>query len=398
MGFLRRIVDAIDPAPKTEKRYSNLAASYRFANIHTGGGYPISPAEAESLAAVSAAISVISSAIASFPVNVYRNVGDGRVAAPDHPIAALFASGPNAHQSGPEFIEQMVSEALRWGNALAEAESDQNGRVTAMQPIPWGWIAPVMLQSGRLAFDVTPPQGAFFAIGKSPGPARQRRLFAEEVVHLRDRSDDGVLGRPRLSRSPDAVRLGLTMQRQQMQLYENGARPGGILSTETQIASEDADRLRDEWTQDFTGENAGQVAILGYGLKYQPLAIEPEKMEMIASRGFAVEEIARIFQVPPPLLGDYRHNTFTNSQSAARWFAQHCLGPWVRKFEAALERTLLSERERRSMQIEFDMSSLLRGDDDARWNTHKIAVENEILTTDEIREIEGWNPRGGRDE
>ncbi len=397
MGLLRRLVDAIDPAPRTEKRFASLATSFRFANIYAGGGHPISPAEAESLAAVSAAINVISSAIASFPVNLFRNAGDGRTAVQDHPIALLFAAGPNPHQTGPEFIEQMVSEALRWGNAVAEVESDQNGRVRALQPIPWGWIAPIMLPSGRLAFDVTPPQGAFFAVGNEKQTAKQRRLFSDDVVHLRDRSDDGVIGRPRLSRSPNAVRLGLAMQTQQLQLYENAARPGGILSTETPIPEEDADSLRDEWTQDFTGPNAGQVAILGYGLKYQSLAHEPEKMEMIASRGFAVEEIARIFQVPPPLLGDYRHNTFTNSQSAARWFAQHCLGPWVRKFESALERAVFSERERRSMQIEFDMSSLLRGDDDARWKTHEIAVKNDILTTDEIREIEGWNPHGGGD-
>ncbi|MEZ5894727.1 MAG: phage portal protein, partial [Parvularculaceae bacterium] len=127
--------------------------------------------------------------------------------------------------------------------------------------------------------------------------------------------------------------------------------------------------------------------------KYSTIATSPEDMEMLAARRFSVEEMARIFQIPPPLIQDYTHNTFTNSHAASLWFAQHTLGPWVRKLEETLKRALFSERERRTHSIEFDMSSLLRGDAAQRWAAHDIAVRNNILSPDEIRQIEGWNAR-----
>jgi HK97 family phage portal protein len=131
--------------------------------------------------------------------------------------------------------------------------------------------------------------------------------------------------------------------------------------------------------------------ILDSGLTFRGISLSPEDSELLGSRKFALEEIARIYGVPPPMIGDLSHGTFTNSREAARWFAQFTLAPWARKIEAAFTAALFPEGS--GLALELDLSGLLRGDPETRWASHKIAVEAGILTVDEVREIEGYNPR-----
>jgi HK97 family phage portal protein len=144
--------------------------------------------------------------------------------------------------------------------------------------------------------------------------------------------------------------------------------------------------------------NAGKTAFLDRGMSWKPVSISPEDAELLASRRFSTEEIARIFQVPPPLVGIWDHSSFTNSETAGKWFATYTVGPWCRKFEAEIARSVFSESDRGTYQLDFDLSGFLRGDHGARWQGHEIAVRNGILTPNEIREIEGWNPKPGGDE
>jgi HK97 family phage portal protein len=112
---------------------------------------------------------------------------------------------------------------------------------------------------------------------------------------------------------------------------------------------------------------------------------------LLESRKFGIEEICRLFQVPPPLVQDYSHNTFTNSETAGRWFAQFTLAPWARKLEAEFARSLFPANS--GLELEFDLSGFLRGDPKTRWDAHKIAIETGVLDADEVRHVEGWNPR-----
>lgn len=395
MGLLRLLADRLDPAPRAPARREKRSLDPSWAALaggqadwltaHARGQRYVTPHFAENLAAYLAAINVTASAIATFPALIYRATPDGREEVSDHPIADLIREGPNRWQSWPDFIEMKIAETLAWGNSLTEIR-EQRGRIVELRLHPWRSVTPMILPNGRLVYDAP----------ESPAPAhaaRLKRLLDSDVIHLRDRSDDGLVGRPRLSRCAAPARLALTMQGYGEEIFENSARPGGVLSADQPIPEADAERLREEWDESFSFANAGRIAVLGYGLKFQPLTTSPEDMEMLGARRFSVEEMARIFQVPPPLIQDYSHNTFTNSHAAALWFAQHTLGPWVRKLEEALKRALFSAEERRTLSIEFDMSSLLRGDPAQRWASHEIAVRNDILTADEIREVEGWNAR-----
>ncbi|WP_375207862.1 phage portal protein [Hyphococcus sp.] len=302
---------------------------------------------------------------------------------------AARGEGPNPNQSFPEFVEMLVSETLAHGNGLAEIVSDRrSGKISALKIIPWRQVTPVLLKSGRMVFDVTAVNSRYGGTGET------RRLLDTEVLHLKDRSDDGFVGRSRLSRSGSSVRSGIAQEHYGANIYENQAAPSGMLSLKDGTTPENLKTLVEELDENWAGaRNAGKIAIINGEVSFLPMNITPENLEMLAARRFTVEEIARLFQVPPPIIGDYTHNTFTNSQSAGRWFGQFTLMPWVRKLEEAFRRALFSEEERARYEIEFDMTALLRSDPEARWQAHEIAVRNDILTKNEVREIEGWNRR-----
>lgn len=351
-----------------------------------GLGAAVNERMAENLTTVAACVSAHASALASCPIYVYQRTAEGRTEVVDHPVAQLFRNGPNQHQTGPDLIEAWVSCALLTGNGLLEIERD-GAMPSAIRFIPWRWVSPMLAPSGRLVYDVTEQTGLYGQTG------RVRRLLAGDVAHLKDRSDDGVLGVSRLARSVEPVGHALQLNQRAQSVVAQGAAPSGAISSEQTLGSEQIDSLGQQFARRLVGPaNAGRVLILTDGLKFTPFDITPEDAELLASRKFSVEEICRLYQVPPPIVQDYSHNTFTNSEAAGRWFAQFTLGPWARKIEAVLSRALFPEGS--GLEIELDLSAFLRGDPQTRWAAHKIAVDAGILDADEIREIEGFNPRG----
>jgi len=350
-------------------------------------GHAVNTRTAENLSAVLACVSAVATAIASLPAYVYRHAGSGRNIDHAHPLNRLMTRGPNQWQTWPDFIEWLVASTLMRGNGLAEIVTNARGEVVELRPIPWDWVSVYMLPSGRLAYDVTEQMGIWGATG------RLRRLLQGEVLHLRDRSDDGLLGRSRLSRASEVVGAGMALQEATGALWRNGIFPSGALSLEGKLTPEQRNLLRQSLESAHGGAGKqGKVLLLEGGMKWQQITISPEDAEILDSRRFSIEEIARLFQVPPPIIQDYTHNTFTNSEAAGRWFAQFTIGPWVRKLEAEFARSVIGEGSP-DMSVEFDLSGFMRGDYTARWQAHEIAVRNDILTRNEVREIEGWNPR-----
>ncbi|TPG44224.1 phage portal protein [Roseomonas nepalensis] len=380
-GLLSRLLGRPEAPAETRSAHSlppGYAAAFGVSPM-VSGAY-VSPHMAENLAGVLACINAISSVMASMTPRVYRLVDKGRVELADHPVSRLTRR-PNADQTWPDWMEWTLAQVLLHGNAVSAIDYDAAGRVTALQPLPWGMLSIYRLPTGRLAYDVVEGEG------------RVRRYFADEVFHLRDRSDDGVIGRSRISRAREVLGNAIALQEFARWQWQNQARPSGVLQTDEKLTREQAGDLRTAIDERWVGtRNAGQVPILTWGMKFQPMSVSPEDAEVLASRRFTVEELCRLFQVPPPIVQDLSHGTFTNSREAGRWFAQFSLAPWARKIEAEFRRSVFGTASA-DCTLEIDMSDLLRGDAEARWQSHKIAVDAGILDPDEIREIEGWNPR-----
>lgn len=347
---------------------------------NVGASSAMSVRAAENLSTVLACSTVIASSLGCIPALVYRREGEGRVEAPSHPLLRLTRLGVTAEMTWPDFVEHLVSSALLTGNGLAEILRNASGGLSGLRFIPWSWVTVAQLASGRLAYDV------------SDGRGKSWRLLSGEVIHLRDRSDDGMIGRSRLSRAADTVAAVSASNGFARSFLDRGAAPSGVIEVPGTLTKELRDSMRQQMKDRHSGAaNAGSTLILDGGMQWKASQISPEDAELLETRKFGVEEICRLFQVPPPLVQDYSHNTFTNSETAGRWFAMFTLAPWARKIEAEFARSVFPSGG--PFELELDLSGFLRGDPATRWQAHAVALQHKVLDTNEVRQIEGWNPR-----
>lgn len=359
----------------------------------------------ENLPVVLACVQAIAGGIASLPMGVYRRTASGRQEAPNHPVARLLQR-PNELQTGADFFEWLIASALLSGNAVAVVDHDARGAPTGLYPIPWWACQPVLIPAApaemigspyvpnsKLVFDVTMTMMPWPLPGARPANGYPIRYNTDEVVFLRDRSDDGILGRSRLSRCPEALAAGLGAQGFSANVWANGAMVGGVLKHPGRLGKEAADNLAQSWRTTHSGPaGAGKVAVLEEGMTFDKIGVSPEDAELLDSRRFSVEELCRVFGVPPPIIGEWTHATFSNTASAREWFAALTLLPWVNKVEREFSRVVLNTED---VFLCVDMSGMLRGDFPQLVASYVNLVRTGIASADEARDAVGLDPRGG---
>lgn len=377
-GFLNRLAAVFRPEKRAITGQPTDGISWDAMRYGGPGSIGTEGMLAENLAAVLAAVNVVSSGLASLPARVYQQQDAGRVEAPNHPVSRLIAA-PNDQQTWPDLIEWIMGSVLLRGNALCVIGWDGRGAPQTLTPVPWSRVSVTLLPSLRLQYAISPPNG---------GP--QQILSQDQVFHLKDRSDDGYVGRSRLDRAREALDGAKAAQDFASAVWRNAATPSGVLEVPAGVSAEGFQRMRSAFNARYAGqENAGSVIFADPGAKFTATQISPEDAQLLDTRRFTVAEIARIFQVPPPLLQDYSNSTFTNAAQASIWFAQVTLTPWARKIEAEFARSVFTDG---SSHLEVDLTGLLRGDYATRWTANVAAVGAGILTKDEIREQEGYGP------
>lgn len=375
MGLIERIASLVG--------YERRAAEPSWTALAPGlGAYAgMSARAAENLSTVLACTNAIATALAYVPALVYRRDGQGnRIEAPSHPLGKITRIGATDQMSWPDFVEHIVASTLLTGNGLAVIDRGGNGQLAGFRYIPWGFVTVAELSSGRLAYDV------------ADGRGNARRYLEGEVLHLRDRTDDGKIGRSRLSRATATVAGVQAANEHAWAFLRNGASPSGVIEFPGKITEDIGRRIRHKFEARYADTcNAGTTLILDQGMKWSASQISPEDAELLETRKFGVIELCRLFQVPPPIVQAYENNTFTNAAQAGLWFATFCLSPWARKIEAEFARSVFPSGG--PYELELDLSGFLRGDPATRWAAHKIAIETGVLDPDEVRQIEGWNPR-----
>ena len=368
------------------------------------GGWPYGggAGAAENVATLCACVDVISSAISSLPALVYETMDNGeRRETADHPVAQLIAE-PNSLQSWSDVVRFFMSSVLLTGNALLEVQRNGNGQPVALLPIMWSNAQPILVPSppgeaigplapsGRLAFDVLRTVAPF------GGTGTPRRMFADngELFFLRERSTTAVLGMSRLMRAPMVLQQALSVQAFATYLWDNAGTPNFAVIHPGRLSAEASNRIAQSWRDRIAGpHNARRPLVLEEGMEAKPLSASAEDSEVLASREFAAEEIARLYGVPPPLVGIWRYSSFTNSQQANSWFGQNTLRPWCRAIEREFARSVFADPRRFS--LELDLSGLLRGDFASQVTAGVNLVRAGILSQDELREELGYNRRGG---
>ena len=333
---------------------------------------------AEGMATVFACVQAISETVASLPLIVYRRTEDGgRERAPEHPLYKILHDAPNEVQSSLEFREQMQAAVLLQGNAYAEIEWAGDGSVRSLRPIMSQHVTVVRLPNGRHAYDVADTRGAV------------RRLLPEEMLHLKDRTEDGITGRSRIRITRESIGVAMAQHEHGARSYSNGTRLGGVLQMPGAMTTDQVSRLRESWQQVHGGtSNHHKVAILESGMTFKEVSMTLEDAEWIAAMQFSVEQICRIFRVPPTMVGDLRHGNYSNTSELARHFVVHTLRRWLVAWEQAVTRSLMGPMARSRYLVEHNVEGLLRGDSTNRADFYQKGIDAGWLLKSEARRLE----------
>ena len=212
-------------------------------------------------------------------------------------------------------------------------------------------------------------------------------LSPSDVLHIPGLGFDGLVGYSPIAMAKNAIGLAIAAEEYGSKFYANGAAPSGVLEHPGTL--KDPGRVRESWQATFGGSaNANQVAVLEEGMKYTPISISPNEAQFLETRKFQINEIARIFRVPPHMVGDLEKSSFSNIEQQSLEFVKYTLDPWVIRWEQALYRTLLSEEEKKTVFFKFNVEGLLRGDYASRMSGYATARQNGWMSANDIRELE----------
>jgi len=339
-------------------------------------------------AAVYACIRVLSEAVASLPLQLYKYQGKGAVIADDHPLYDILHSVPNAEMTSFVFRETLMSHLLLYGNAYAQIIRDSTGQIKELYPLLPDKMDVSRDEAGRIYYTYWPDKDAANQQEKGGGTV----LRYDEVLHIPGLSFDGLTGYSPVALAKNVIGMAIATEDYGASFFRNGAMPGGILEHPSELNKDAPDQLRDIWETLFRGQGAHRVAVLEGGMKYHAVGIPPDQAQFLETRRYQLNEIARIFRVPPHMIGDLERSTFSNIEQQALEFLRYSVDPWLQRWEQQMEKTLLTPAERKTHEIRFNVDGLLRGDYMTRMRGFAMARQNGWMSANEIRGLDRLYP------
>jgi len=313
----------------------------------------------------------------------YANGSRVRLTPKEHPIAALLRQ-PNPWMTWPEFCQMMVLGFVLRGNGYAVILRDNRGQPTMLVPINPDRVALWQSPNGMLFWQVTRAGLHEIAVLKD----QPWLIPYENVLHLKGLSQNGLLGLSRIAMNREAVAVALAQEQQYAKLMGNGARPSGVLTTQQKLTPDMAARIRNDWNTINAGlVNAGKTAILEAGLKWEPLTLSAVDMQFLQLRQFQLQEICRMFRVPPHMVGDLTRGTFSNIVQQAQDYRNNTLTTYSEMWEKRLDFTFDLDGD--DLFVDFDETALLKADLTARYNAHRISILTGWEKRNEVRIKEG---------
>lgn len=316
--------------------------------VTTASGAAVSVRTALCNTAVFRSVSLIAYSIGMLPLQLINEATKEK--ADGHPLYALLHREPNNWQTAFDFRSLMQLRALVKGNAYARIIRSR-GNVLRLVPIDPDHIKPVQNADWSVSYRYTAPSAA--AVMLAP----------EEVFHLRGLTLDGINGISLVQQAREAIGLALAADHAIGRVFKNGSFVDGVLQTDKTLGQEAFDRLRDSWAARYSGaDNAGKTPLLEEGVKYSLLGSSAKDAQFNETRARQVEEIARVFGVPRPLLMVDETSWGSGVEALGRFFVQYGLAPWFEAWQQAIERSLLVGPEKAQYSAKFNAGSLLRGD------------------------------------
>ena len=361
---------------------STVGSRYAFYMGGSSSGRSVTERSAMQMTAVYACVRILSEAIAGLPLHLYRYKEDGgKEKAIDHPLYLLLHDEPNPEMSSFVFRETLMTHLLLWGNAYAQIIRNGKGEIVALYPLMPNKMTVSRDDKGQL----------YYAYQKSQEELPKDRAYTvtlhpSDVLHIPGLGFDGLVGYSPIAMAKNAIGLAIATEEYGAKFFANGATPGGLLEYPGTV--KDPDRIRESWSKGFSGGNSHKIAILEEGMKYTPISISPEQAQFLETRKFQINEIARIFRVPPHMVGDLEKSSFSNIEQQSLEFVKYTLDPWVVRWEQSIQRALLQAEEKKRYFIKFNLEGLLRGDYQSRMNGYATARQNGWMSANDIRELE----------
>ena len=362
-----------------DKPKNRVGGGWSFLFGGTTSGKAVNERTAMQTSAVYACVRILAESVAGLPLHVYERTANGsKSTKPSHPLYRLLHDEPNREMTSFVFRETLMSHLLLWGNAYAQIIRDGRGFPLALYPLLPDRMAVDRNEIGELVYTYQSDKG-------------QVKLRRENILHIPGLGFDGLIGYSPIAMAKNAVGLALATEDYGATFFANGANPGGVLEHPGVIKPEQADRLRESWQSQFGGANAHKVAVLEEGLKFHQMSIPPEQAQFLETRKFQINEIARIFRVPPHMVGDLEKSSFSNIEQQSLEFVKYTLDPWVVRWEQSLQQALILPSEKATIFIKFNLDGLLRGDYQSRMQGYSTGIQNGFMSVNDVRGLEDMN-------
>lgn len=361
---------------------------YHHVDMATAAGVNVSAETAMCIDAVYACVSIIARTLGTLPLILYeRKSADDKSRAFGHPLYHLLHDRPNERHTKAEFWQMQGAHLALRGNAYSEIVPGRQGFAQALLPLHPDNVKVEVLRSGAMRYKVRDPL--------QPG-APERILLRDEVMHLMILSANGYVGRSPLQYHRETFGRAIASADYANRFFQNDATPRGVLEMPGEISEEAGKRLRDSWQANQTAANRHKTALLEAGVTYKDIGMTNTDAQFLELRKLDVNTIARIFLIPPAMIGDLERATFKNIEEQGINFVKHTMAPWFVTIEQAISRDLILRPER--FFAEFLVEGLMRGDTKSRYMAYASAINAGWMTRNEARARENLNPLDGLDE
>ena len=343
----------------------------------TWSGKSVTERTAMQTTAVYACVRIIAETVASLPLHVYEYTDSGKRVY-THPLYRILHDIPNPEMNSFIMSEVMMSHLLLWGNSYSQIIRNGKGEVIALYPMLPEKIRIERGEDSRLYYTYsTDKQGSVI-------------LRKEDVLHIVGLGFDGLIGHSPIAMAKNAIGLTIAAEEYGSSFFSNSGTPSGVL--EHPGVLKEPEKVRDAWNSAYGGSgNAHKVAVLEEGMKFNPISINPQEAQFLETRKFQVNEICRIFRVPPHMIADLEKSSFNNIEQQSLDFVTNTIRPWLVRIEQSIFQQLLNESEQEKYFAKFNVDGLLRGDFQSRMNGYAVGRQNGWLSANDIRELEDLN-------
>lgn len=319
-------------------------------------------------------IRLLSETIGTLPLQLFERVGDNeRRLARNEPLYDLLHNSPNADQTAVEFWEGMIACLCGWGNAYAEKQTTIGDRVVALTPLKPDLMT-VTRRSGRRLY-----------LYSDPNRGAQRELDEDKVFHLRGFGFGGDVGLSPIAYGRQVLGIGLAADETAAATFANGLQNSGFIKLPAGLkppTKEQKEQLIDFFGKFAGSARAGKMLPLDPGMEFQALGLNPDDAQLLQSRAFSVEEICRLYRVPPFMVGHTEKSTSwgTGLEQQGIMFKTYVLNAYIGRTEQAIWKQLIAPADRARLFAEFNLDGLLRADSAARgelyWKLTQVGAIN----------------------